>query len=193
MRPTNRLVGATGISLSSLLSCCRKRQRADAVRRPFQSRQIKSINTAEKEPLASSKYIQILCRFRLALQRTSGPWVALPAHRLYYPVDMWPRSTCAHAATAVSAIAPVSACVCSPVLCGSSAGQSRIKNARPPSRQRANTQLHACRRRAKRPSIAAPGRQTKWGGYREGPLASDIGSFSHGRAAQTLGAQDSIA
>jgi hypothetical protein len=41
--------------------------------------------------------------------------------------------------------------------------------------------------------LAAPGWQTKWGGYREGPLASDIGSFSHGRAAQALGAQDFIA
>jgi hypothetical protein len=36
---------------------------------------------------------QILCQFRLALRRKSGPWIALPAHRLYYPVDMWPRST----------------------------------------------------------------------------------------------------
>jgi hypothetical protein len=45
----------------------------------------------------------------------------------------------------------------------------------------------------KRGHLAAPGRQTEWGGYREGPLASDIGSFSHGRAAQTLGAQDFIA
>jgi hypothetical protein len=27
---------------------------------------------------------QILCRFRLVLQRKSGPWIALPAHRLYY-------------------------------------------------------------------------------------------------------------
>jgi hypothetical protein len=31
---------------------------------------------------------QILCRFRPALQRKSGPRIALPAHRLYYPVDM---------------------------------------------------------------------------------------------------------
>jgi hypothetical protein len=36
---------------------------------------------------------QILCRFRLTLQRKSGPRIALPAHRLYYPVDIWPRST----------------------------------------------------------------------------------------------------
>jgi hypothetical protein len=41
--------------------------------------------------------------------------------------------------------------------------------------------------------LAAPGRQMKWGGCCKGPLASDIGSFSHGRAAQTLGAQDPIA
>jgi hypothetical protein len=47
----------------------------------------------------------------------------------------------------------------------------------------------------KRGHLAAPGRQTKRGGYREGegPLASDIGSFSHGQAVQTLGAQDFIA
>jgi hypothetical protein len=45
----------------------------------------------------------------------------------------------------------------------------------------------------KRGHLAAAGRQTKWGGCREGPLASDIGSFSHGRAAPTLGAQDCIA
>jgi hypothetical protein len=41
--------------------------------------------------------------------------------------------------------------------------------------------------------LAAPGRQMKWGGCREGPPASDIGSFSHGRAAQTPGAQNFIA
>jgi hypothetical protein len=31
--------------------------------------------------------------FRLTPQRKSGPRIALPVHRLYYPVDMWPRST----------------------------------------------------------------------------------------------------
>jgi hypothetical protein len=37
----------------------------------------------------------------------------------------------------------------------------------------------------KRGHLAAPGRQTKWGGCcREGPLASDIGSFSHGQASR---------
>jgi hypothetical protein len=36
---------------------------------------------------------QVLCRFRPALQRKSGPRIALPAHRLYYLVNMWPRST----------------------------------------------------------------------------------------------------
>jgi hypothetical protein len=40
-----------------------------------------------------SQSAQILCRFRLALQRKSGPRVALPAHRLYYTVDMWHRPT----------------------------------------------------------------------------------------------------
>ena len=100
---------------------------------------------------------QILCRFRLALRRKSGPRIALPAHRLYYPVDMWHRSTTrgfvatcevfrdhtarAHAATAVLSDC-FRFCLCGLVLCGSSA---------PPSRQRA-TWLSACRRRAKRPS-----------------------------------------
>jgi hypothetical protein len=49
--------------------------------------------------------------------RSSGPWIALPAHRLYYPVDMWPRSTTRGfwgdlrgAAMAISATASVSAC-----------------------------------------------------------------------------------
>jgi hypothetical protein len=67
------------------------------------------------------------------------------------------------------------------------------KKKRPlPSRQRATCGcLHAGGE--KRGHLAAPGRQTKWGGYREGPLASDIGSFSHGWAVQTLGAQDFIA
>jgi hypothetical protein len=41
--------------------------------------------------------------------------------------------------------------------------------------------------------LEAPGRQMKSGGCCEGPLASDIGSFSHGRAAQMLGAQNFIA
>jgi hypothetical protein len=38
---------------------------------------------------------QILCagRFRLALWRKSGPRIVLPAHRMYCPVDIWPRST----------------------------------------------------------------------------------------------------
>jgi hypothetical protein len=68
--------------------------------------------------------------------------------------------------------------MCGLVLCGSWGGMSLLKNAPPPpSRQRA-TWLSACRRREKRPSSST--RQTKWGGCREGPLASDIGSFSHG-------------
>jgi hypothetical protein len=36
---------------------------------------------------------RIKVRFSLALQRKSGPRIALPAHRLYYPVDIWRRST----------------------------------------------------------------------------------------------------
>jgi hypothetical protein len=35
----------------------------------------------------------LACRFRPALRRKTGPRIALPAHRLYYPVDIWPRST----------------------------------------------------------------------------------------------------
>jgi hypothetical protein len=107
---------------------------------------------------------QILCRFRLALQRTSGPWIALPAHRLYYPVDMWPRCVDHTGLLRRSARCSVTTrrtrvqsnngrlsdrlrfCKCSPVLCDSSAGQPRRKNGllhadgeqtkRPPSRTR---------------------------------------------------------
>ena len=149
---------------------------------------------------------QILCRFRLALQRKSGPRIALPAHRLYYPVDIWPRSTTrgffgdlrgapwSHSARACSNGRPSDRLrffMCRLVLCGSSAGQSRRKNGLPHPGREPRGWLHAGGE--KRGHLAAPGRQTKWGGCREGPLASDIGSFSHGRAAQTLGAQDFIA
>jgi hypothetical protein len=144
---------------------------------------------------------QILYRFRLALQRKSGPRVALPAHRLYYPVVSRYMASVDH--TGLLRRSPrcsngrpsdrLRFFMCRLVICGSCAGQSRRKSAPPPSRQRA-TWLAVCRRREKRPSSSTPGRQTKWGGCREGPLASDIGSFSHGRAAQTrLGAQDCIA
>jgi hypothetical protein len=84
--------------------------------------------------------------------------------------------------------------MCGLVLCGSSAGQSRRKNGLPHPGREPRGCLHAGGE--KRGHLVAPaaGRQTKWGGYREGPLASDIGSFSHGRAAQTRpGAQDFIA
>jgi hypothetical protein len=63
------------------------------------------------------------------------------------------------------------------------------KKKRPlPPRQRATwlSALHAGgEKRGHLDHLAAPGRQTKSGediAYREGPLASDIGSFSHGRA-----------
>jgi hypothetical protein len=149
--------------------------------------------------------------YRLALQRKSGPRIALPAHRLYYPVDIWPRSTTRGAFVAISevlrdhtararmqqqppsATASVSSCVvCRLVLCGSSAGQSRRKKAVPHPGREPRGCMHADGEQ--RGHLAAPGRQTKWGGCREGPLASDIDSFSYGQAAQTLGrAQDFIA
>jgi hypothetical protein len=52
---------------------------------------------SDRTSLPSSSHFHNLARScadppRLALQRKSGPWVALLAHRLYYPVDMWPRS-----------------------------------------------------------------------------------------------------
>jgi hypothetical protein len=100
------------------------------------------------------------------------------------------RARMQHAATAVPATASVSACA-AVVLCGSTAGQSRRKNALPHPGREPRGGLHAGGEQ--RGHLAAPGRQTKWGGLREGPLASDIGSFSHGRAAQTLGTQGRIA
>jgi hypothetical protein len=98
---------------------------------------------------------QILCRFRLALQRKSGPRIALPAHRLYYPPSRYMASVdhMPHGAFAVIALrgAPWShsarACsngrpsdrlrffMCGLGICGSSAGQSRRKKRPPPSRQ----------------------------------------------------------
>jgi hypothetical protein len=96
---------------------------------------------------------QVLCRIRLALRRKSGPRIALPAHRLHYPVARWPRSTThhtgllrrspitemrllrdhtmrastrAHAATAALSNR-LRFFMCRLVLCGSSAGQSRRK------------------------------------------------------------------
>ena len=74
-------------------------------------------------------------------------------------------------------------------------GSREGKTASPPaSRQRA-TWLSACRRREKRPSSSTRQANEVAGEepHRKGPLASDIGSFSQGRAAQTLGAQDFIA
>jgi hypothetical protein len=114
---------------------------------------------------------QILCRFRLALQRKSGPRIALPAHRLYYPpsrymasVDHMPHGAFAvisealrghtaraHAATAVPATASVSSCAASGFVARVRASREE-KNALPhPGRARA-TWLSACRWRAKRPS-----------------------------------------
>jgi hypothetical protein len=125
---------------------------------------------------------QILCRFRLALRRKSGPRVALPAHRLYYPVDIRPRSSrphgafaaiCkvlhdhtarAHAANGRPAVLRdrLRFCMCGLVLCGSSAGQSRRKNGLPHPGREPRGCLHAGGE--KRGHLATPGRQTKWGG-----------------------------
>jgi hypothetical protein len=68
-----------------------------------------------------------------------------------------------------------------PRACGSSAGQSRRKNGLPHPGREPRGCLHAGGE--KRGHLSAPCRQTKWGGCREGPLASDIGSFSHGGGA----------
>jgi hypothetical protein len=50
-----------------------------------------------RKHLPSSRHFHCLARscadsdWRSSAHR--GPWIALPAERLYYPVDMWPRST----------------------------------------------------------------------------------------------------
>jgi hypothetical protein len=106
-------------------------------------------------------------------QRKSGPRIALPAHaRLYYPVDMWPRSTtrgfalrrparCSvitrrarvHAATTVLRDR-LRFCMCGLVLFVTRvrAGQLRRKTGLPHPGREPRAWLSACRRRAKRPS-----------------------------------------
>jgi hypothetical protein len=78
-------------------------------------------------------------------------------------------------------------CMCGLVLCGSSAGRTRRKNGLPhPGRGREGHVAVCMPAARKRPSSSSTRQANEVG--REGPLASDIGSFSHGRAAQTLGA-----
>ena len=96
----------------------------------------------------------------------------------------------ARAATAVPATASVSSCAASCFVARVRASREE-KNGLPHPGREPRGWLHAGGE--KRGHLAAPGRQTKWGGCREGPLASDIGLFSHVRAAQALGAQDFIA
>jgi hypothetical protein len=147
-----------------------------------------------KAPITSpfSQSDQILCRFRLALQHESGPRIALPAHRLYYPVDIWPRSTTTRTgllwrsprfsvitqrarmqrATAVLSDR-LRFFMCRLVLCGSSAGQSRRKKGLShPGREPRGWRLHAGGEQ--RGHLAAPGRQMKWVGGRMSRRASRI-------------------
>jgi hypothetical protein len=150
----------------------------------------------------------------LVLIRTGAPAQIRAADRFFGTpavlpsIYMWPRSTTRgrpHRSARCSAItqrarmqqrpssaaAAVSACAASCFVARSSAGQSRRKSALPYPGRGPRGCLHAGGEQ--RGHIAAPCRQTKWGRHREGPLTSAIGSFSHGRAAQTLGAQDFIA
>jgi hypothetical protein len=109
-------------------------------------------------PIPFSQSCQVLCRFRLARQRKSGPRIALPAYRLYYPVDVTSvdhtgllrRSAgCsvttqrAHACSNGRPSDRLRFFMCGLVICGSSAGQSRRKKRLPSSRQRP-TWLSAC-------------------------------------------------
>jgi hypothetical protein len=130
--------------------------------------------------LAFSQSDQVLCRFRLALQRKSGPRIALPAHQLCYPGGKHVASVdhtgllrrparCSVITQRArmqqrpsSATASVSECAASCFVCGSSAGQSRRKNGLPHPGREPRGCLHAGGE--KRGHLAAPGRQTKWGG-----------------------------
>jgi hypothetical protein len=112
---------------------------------------------------------QVLFRFRLALQHKSGPRIALPAHRLYYPVARYVASVdhtgllrrsarCSgttQRARMQQRPSPVSDrlrfCMCGRVRLWLECGPVEKEKRPPPSRQRA-TWLSACRRRAKRPS-----------------------------------------
>jgi hypothetical protein len=140
---------------------------------------------------------QILCRFRLALRRKqiraadrpSGTPAVLPS-RYVASVDhtgLLRRSARCSVITQHARMQQRPSQRPPPLLhvppcalfCGSSAGQSRRKNGLShPGREPCGC-LHAGGE--KRGHLAAPGRKTKWGGYREGPLASDIGSFGHRR------------
>ena len=120
-----------------------------------------------------------------------APACAVTAHPLAKRLQTGPAFLLQAILTICVYVSELRFCMCRLVLCGSSAGQSRRKNGLPHPGREPRGWLHAGGE--KRGHLAAPGRQTKWGGCREGPLASGIGSFSHGRAAQTLGAQDFIA
>jgi hypothetical protein len=88
------------------------------------------------------------------------------------------HTTRAHAATAVLSDCLrfcMSRGMCDLVLCGPSAGQPRRKNGLPHPGREPRGCLHAGGE--KRGHLAAPCRQTKGGGSREGPFASDIGSL----------------
>jgi hypothetical protein len=137
-----------------------------------------------------------LCRFRLALQRKSGPRIALLAHTglLRRParcsvITQRARMQQRHSSTTAS----VRFRMCGLVICGSSAGQSRRKHGLSYPGREPRGCLHAGGEKIGHLAAPAPGRQTKWGECREGPLVSNIGSFSHGRTAQALGAQGFIA
>jgi hypothetical protein len=151
---------------------------------------------------------QVLCRFRLALglDRPSGtPAVCILPSRYVASVVLTgllrrpPRcSVITQRARmqqrASSETASVSACAASCFVARVQASREE-KTPTPPSPIPAEREPRGCLHAGgeQRGHLAAPGRQTKWRGYHEGPLASGIGSFSHGRAAQALGAQDFIA
>jgi hypothetical protein len=117
----------------------------------------------------------------LPLPRTDGCRSGAEACR--FRMALRDHTARAHAATPFPATASVSSCAASCFV-------ARVRAIRHPRRKKRLLQpgreprgyLHAGGGHAKRPSSSTPGMQTKWGGCREVPLASDIGSFSHGRA-----------
>jgi hypothetical protein len=153
---------------------------------------------------------QVLCPFRLALQRESGPRIALPAHRLYYLVDTWPRSTTRGALLRRSPRCSVitqrarmqqrpSAETASVSACAASCFVARVRASREEKNAcpiPAESHVAVCMPGGEqRGHLAAPGRQMKWEDVAKG-LSHLIFARSvtgHGRAAQTLGAQDCIA
>jgi hypothetical protein len=138
---------------------------------------------------------QILCRFRLALQRKSGPRVALRSGtpdvlpgKYVASVDQRARACSNGRPQRLPPFLHVR-----PRALWLECGPVEKKKSPPPhpGRERGGC-LHAGSE--KRSRLAIPCRQTKWEDVAKGlALAPDIGSFSHGRAAQTLGAHDVIA